>query len=63
MSYAILVIQKDGDEDYLCEGVGNWPVLFPSRAAAQKQVDFLKIGMDGDVQSINIVKHQKTVKR
>ena len=55
MFYAILVIDQDGEEDYLCDGLGNRPTKFLSRAAAQRQVDFMKIGMDGDVQSINIV--------
>ena len=59
MNYAILVIQQEGDEDYLCDGLGNRPTKFPSRAAAQRQVDFMKIGMDGDVQSINIVRYPK----
>jgi hypothetical protein len=59
VNYAILVIQQEGDEDYLCDGLGNRPTKFPSRAAAQRQVDFMKIGMDGDVQSINIVRYPK----
>lgn len=57
MIYAILVVQRDGDEDYICDGLGNTPSKFPSRAAAQRQRDFMMIGMDGDVQSINIVKY------
>jgi hypothetical protein len=57
--YAIKVVQDDGEEDFLCDGLGNVPTHFPSRAAAQRQVDFMKLGMDGDVQSINIVKYPK----
>lgn len=57
MNYAILVIQNDGDEDYLCEGMTSTPAKYPSRAAAQRMVDFMKIGMEGDVQSINIVRY------
>jgi hypothetical protein len=59
MNYAILVVQKDGSEDYFCEGLGNTPSRFPSRAAAQRQVDFMKVGMERDVQSIKIVKYPK----
>lgn len=57
MIYAIRVVQKNGSGDYLCDGLGNTPSKFPSRAAAQRQKDFMMIGMDGDVQSINIVKY------
>ena len=57
--YAIKVIQKNGDEDFLCDGLGNTPTRFPSCAAAMRQYDFLKIGMEGDVQSINVVKYPK----
>jgi hypothetical protein len=56
-NYAILVIYEDGDESYLRDGLGDTPSRFPSRAAALKQVDFLKIGMEGEVQSINVVKY------
>jgi hypothetical protein len=59
MNYAIKVIDDDGGEDFLCDGLGNRPSRFPSRAAAQRQVDFMKIGMEGDVQSINIVPYPK----
>jgi hypothetical protein len=57
--YAIKVVQKNGDEDFLCDGMGNVPTRFPSYAAAYHQADFLKIGIEGDVQSINIVKYPK----
>jgi hypothetical protein len=59
MNFAILVVQHNGDEDYLCEGLSNKPSRFLSRFDAQRQVDFMKIGMEGDVQSINIVKYPK----
>jgi hypothetical protein len=57
--YAIKVVQKNGAEDFLCDGLGDRPTRFPSYAAAYRQVDFMKIGMEGDVQSINIVKYPK----
>jgi hypothetical protein len=57
--YAIKVVQKNGEEDFLCEGLGEVPTRFPSHAAAYRQVEFMKIGMEGDFQSINIVKYPK----
>jgi hypothetical protein len=39
--------------------MGDRPTKFPSRAAAERQRDFMKIGMEGDVQSINIVPYPK----
>jgi len=59
MDYAIKVVQKNGEEDFLCDGLSDRPTRFPSYAAAYHQRDFLKIGMQGDVQSINIVKYPK----
>ena len=61
--YAIKVVQKNGDEDFLCDGLGTVPTRFPSYSAAYRYVDFLKVGMEGDVQSINIVKYPKSVAR
>lgn len=58
-AYAIKVVQKNGDEEYLCDGLGSTPAKFPSRAAAQRQKEFMLIGMEGDVQSINVVKYPK----
>lgn len=57
MPYAIKVVQKNGDEDFLCVGYTDIVAKFPSRAAAQKQKDFMLIGMEDEVQSINIVKY------
>jgi hypothetical protein len=57
--YAIKVVQKNGDEEFLCDGLGDTPARFPSRAAAQRQKEFMLIGMEGDVQSINVVKYPK----
>ncbi len=59
MIYAIKVVQKSGDDTYLCEGLGDTPARFPSRAAAERQKQFMLIGMEGEVQSINVVKYPK----
>jgi hypothetical protein len=58
--FAILVIGLEGEESYFCDGMGDRPSRFPSRAAAQRQVDFMKVGIEGDVQSINIVSYPKS---
>lgn len=59
MIFAIKVVQKNGEEDFLCDGLTQTPSRFPSRSAAWRQVDFLKIGMEGDVQAIVVVKYPK----
>lgn len=58
-TFAILVVQDDGEEDYLCEGMGDTPTRFFSRKSAEEFRDFMKIGMEGDVQSINVVPYPK----
>ena len=57
--FAILVVDEDGEEEFLCDGLGDTPAKFPSRAAAEKQKEFMLIGMEDDVQSINVVKYPK----
>jgi hypothetical protein len=61
--FALLVIGLDGEEAYLCNGMGDTPTRFFSKREAQSQKDFLWIGMEGDVQSINIVPYPKVVMR
>jgi hypothetical protein len=61
MKYAIKVVQKNGDEVYLRESNGAI-TGFPSYAAAMRQAEFMRIGMEGDVQSINVVKYPKRPK-
>jgi len=61
--YALLVISLDGEEEYLCDGMGDRPSRFFSRREAQSQKDFMWIGMEGDVQSINIVPYPKPQKQ
>ncbi len=63
MIYAIKVIGEDADEGYVCDGLGDTPARFPSRAAAERQKQFMLIGMEGDVQSINVVKYPKGKER
>lgn len=59
MTYAIKIVNKSGSEVYLCEGLGSTPAHFPSRAAAERQKQFMLIGMASEVQSINVVKYPK----
>ena len=51
--FAILVIWKDGEEEYLKEGTAI--ARFSSRKKAVEQTNFMQIGMEDDCQSINVV--------
>lgn len=57
--YAIKVIWNDGSEEYLKDSSGE-PARFRNRNQAKNQVDFMKIGMEGDCQSINVVSYPAT---
>ena len=62
-SYAILVVWKDGTEEYLKEGIlSDCPVIFLSKKAATEQAEFMYAGMEDKVQSINVVRrtHERT---
>lgn len=52
MRWAIKVIWQNGREDYVMAGDH---VATYSKFQAKDQVEFLKVGMDEDVQSINVV--------
>ena len=52
--FAILVIWADGEQEYLKQGVAH-VVRFSSRKRAQEQREFMLMGMDEDVQSVNVV--------
>lgn len=41
MTYAIKLVNKSGSEVYLCEGLRKTPAHFPSRAAAERQKQFM----------------------
>jgi hypothetical protein len=56
MSWAILVVWNDGEEEYLHEGLGTQAARFSSRIEAQRQADFMKIGMSDETQSISVVR-------
>jgi hypothetical protein len=57
--FAILVIDADGNDSYVCDNLGDTPTRYTSKSSAQSFVDFMRIGMDGDVQSINVVPYPK----
>lgn len=61
--YALLVLGFDGEEGYLCNGMGDTPTRFFSKREAQSQKDFLWIGMEGEVQSINIVPYPRVERK
>ena len=52
--YSILVVWKDGTAEYIKEGIST-EIARLTRKKAQQQADFLKIGIDGDCHSINVV--------
>lgn len=55
--FSILVVWKNGDEEYLVRGLcAHGPVaLFQSRESAEDQRAFLLEGIADEVQSINVV--------
>jgi hypothetical protein len=55
IGFAVLVIWEDGEEEYLKEGTSTRPARFSSRKHAKEQAEFMKMGMDGEYQSINVV--------
>lgn len=59
LDWAILVIWKDGEEEYLHEGLGTTTARFRSRNDAIEQTKFMKMGMDDEVQSINVVPYPR----
>jgi len=56
MRYAVQVVWNNGDTEYLNRGIGDSIALFPSKQKATKYAEFMKMGMDEDVQSINVVR-------
>ena len=54
MTHAILVIWSNGESEYLKEGLTTDPARFTLRQA-REQRDFMLIGMEDEVQSINVV--------
>ena len=54
--YSVLVVWKDGTEEYVCEGTGNRPVVYHNRRAAQEAKEFILFGDDQYIQSVNVVR-------
>lgn len=55
MHYAVKVIWKDGEEEYLANSLGK-PAVFMNKTRATEQRDFLFEGISDEVQSVNVVK-------
>lgn len=54
--WAVLVVEKDGSQEYLRSGRDfDGPIIIGSRRDAEEHADFLRIGIGDDVQSINVV--------
>jgi len=54
MAYKILVVWEDGTEEYLKQG--DKDAIFHSKKEATNQKEFMLMGMEDEVQSINVVK-------
>lgn len=57
--FAILVIWKNGEEEYVKQGLSYTPARFSSRARANERKRFLEMGADDDIQSINLVPYPR----
>ncbi len=55
--WAVLVVWEDGEEEYLHPGIGDDVAIFRTREEAQEKRDFMWIGMEGECQSINVVRY------
>lgn len=56
--FALLVVWKDGEQEFLKEGPsGGPPAHFANRRRAEEMRDFMLEGMSEEVQSINVVSH------
>ena len=55
MKWAIKVVWKDGEEEYLKGPRGRIATFF-GRSRAEDQAEFMREGMESDVQSINVVR-------
>lgn len=53
MRWSILVVWNDGTEEYVKRGA---EVARFTKRQAQEQKEFMLMGMDGDCQSINVVR-------
>ena len=53
MKYSIMVVWNDGESECLKEG--DHTAVFNTREKAEEQVAFMRMGMEGEVQSINVV--------
>jgi hypothetical protein len=55
MKYAILVVWLDGVEEYVKQG--SDVAIFHSKRAADEQAEFMRMGMEDECQSINVVQY------
>lgn len=58
-----MIVDEAGEREYVCDGDCKTPTRFASKAKAKEFVDFMKIGLDGEVQSINIVPYPRRTNR
>jgi hypothetical protein len=47
MTYAIKVIDEENDEEgFVCDGMGDTPTRYATKALANEYAEFMRIGMD-----------------
>jgi hypothetical protein len=61
MTFAIKVTERNGKEHYLCDRFTETPSRFPSRHAAERQVQFMRAGNKKFI-GLEIVKYPAEVK-
>lgn len=57
--WAVKVIDREGEEDYICEGLTVHPKMFTAKSRAEKAAEFLREGVGDEYQSINVVPYPK----
>ena len=55
--YAILVVWPDGATEFVKRGLDAGVALFSTKKRAEEKMEFLKVGLQDDVQSISVVKY------
>ena len=57
--WAVKVIDRRGRERFVCDGMGDRPSRFLLKEDARERAEFLKMGIAGEVQSVNVVPYPK----
>ncbi len=55
--YAVLIVTREGNQSYVCDGETDQVSLFRTKPEAQRTADFWRTGLGTDAQSVSIVRH------